>query len=147
MKVNGNKTIAHNKIKAKLGITDKTNQSVFYLEGGGFITPNKEYDNYNELMTTVESFCKRSIKSKLRANTALTTDFIMNFEVCSERMMPGKQTYLSFQYHFKQKPGQNKSVIDIKSENEAFFVELLDDITNGLLTNDIDITKSKTEIC
>ena len=146
IKVNGDKVITHDKIKAKLGLTDKKNHSVFYLEGGAFITPDEDIDDFNELMEMVEASCRRLIKNKLLHHCVLDTNFIMNFEVCSDRMKKGKNTYLSFQYHFKQKNNNNKGILDIKKENEPFFVSLLDDIEGELQKHNIHINKSrKTE--
>lgn len=143
MRVNGNKKITHNSIKARLGITDKKNQNVFFLEGGTFITPHSENDDFTEIMTDVEKSCKRLIKNKLLSNTAITTDFIMNFEVCSDRMKADKKTYLSFQYHFKQKPNLNTSVVHLKETNESFFTGLLNDIENELSSYDITTSKKR----
>lgn len=146
IKVNGNKNITHDKIKARLGVTDKKNHSVFYLEGGAFIIPNEDIDDFVEVMATVEAACRRLIKNKLLKHHVLDTNFIMNFESCSDRMKKDKSTYLSFQYHFKQKNNENTSIIRIKDENEFFFIGLLDDIENELLKHNILINKTrKTE--
>lgn len=143
LRVNGNKSILHNSIKAKLGITDKKNQKVFYLEGGAFLTPQNDLEDFAATMRDVESVCRRQIKSKLLSNTAITSDFLMNFEVCSDRMKKGKRTYLSFQYHFKQKPNLNISVVTLKNDNEDFFISLLNDIENELNAYDISVSKKR----
>lgn len=141
IRVNGNKKINHNTIKAKLGITDKKNQKVFYLEGGTFITPTIELDDFADTMFNIEKSCRRLIKNKLLNNTAITTDFLMNFEVCSDRMKVGKGSYLSFQYHFKQKPNLNLSVVTLKQDNEDFFINLLNDIESELSLYNITTSK------
>lgn len=142
IKINGDKTIIHNKINAKLGLTDKHNHSVFYLEGGTFITPTISLGDFNEVMSDIESTCKRSIKNKLLNGNTFSTNFLMTFDVCSDRMQKGKNTYLSFQYHFKQKNNQNLSILTIKQMFEPFFLELLNDIECQL--TDYKITASKT---
>ena len=142
IKVNGDKIIAHDKIKAKLGLTDKSNHSVFYLEGGTFKTPTTNLDNFNEIMCEIESTCKRSIKNKLLRGNTFSTNFLMNFDVCSDRMKKGKNTYLSFQYHFKQKNDQNISIVTLKKMYEPFFLDLLNDIEHQL--TDYKIKTSKT---
>lgn len=141
IKINGDKIITHDKIKAKLGLTDKHNHSVFYLEGGTFITPTIEFNDFNEIMSSIESTCKRSLKNKLLTSDTFSTNFLMNFEVCSDRMKQGKNTYLSFQYHFKQKNNQNTGIITLKKNYEPFFIELLNDIEQQL--NDYKIIPSK----
>lgn len=143
LRVNGNKNIEHNSIKAKVGITNKKNQSVFYLEGGAFITPEDEMDNFTDIMSSVSASCRRLMKNKLLSNTAITNDFLINFEVCSDRMKKGKKSYLSFQYHFKQKNTPCLSVVTIKDENEDFFIGLLDDIENELSSYNISVSKTK----
>lgn len=143
LKVNGDKIIKHDFIKARLGLTDKKNHSVFYMEGGAFITPEDDYDNFSEIMKKVENNCKRSIKNKLFNNCILSPNFLMNFEVCSDRMTKNKKTYLSFQYHFKQKELINYSILDIKKHNECFFIELLNDIENELKSYNIKMNKKR----
>lgn len=143
IRINGNKNITHEKIKARLGLTDKKNQSVFYLEGGMFLTPKTDAEDFPAIMEDVETTCKRLIKSKLLKNEVLSTDFLMNFEVCSDRMKKDKRTYLSFQYHFKQKNGNNTSIVTLKDKNEGFFTDLLNDIEKELTSWNIDISKKR----
>lgn len=143
MKINGDKTIKHANIKAKLGLTDKKNHSVFYLEGGTFITPEIEFDDFTEIMRNIESSCKTSIKKKLFKTPIFDSNFLMNFEVCSERMKVGKNSYLSFQYHFKQKNNENQSIIDIKQEHERFFIELLNEIEERLHAHNIQLNQKR----
>lgn len=143
LRVNGNKNIKHDSIKAKVGITNKKNQSVFYLEGGAFIMPEDDMDNFTDIMSSVESSCRRLMKNKLLSNTAITNDFLINFEVCSDRMKKGKKSYLSFQYHFKQKNNPCLSIVTLKEENEDFFITLLDDIKDELSNYNITVSKTK----
>lgn len=143
IRINGNKNIKHNSIKAKLGLTDKRNQTTFYLEGGAFITPKSDLDDFPYIMSQIESVCKRGIKNKLLGNKSLSSDFLMNFEICSERMQCNKKSYLSFQYHFKQKSGLHTSVLNLKEENEQFFISLLNDIEKELLSYDISVSKKR----
>lgn len=147
-KINGNKNIEHDKINAKLGITDKKNHSVFYFEGGAFIIPKTENFDFNNIMNTIKSNCKHSIKNKLMNHPEIDTNFIMNFNICSDRMKKNKNSYLSFQYHFKQKNNNNSSIMNIKDNNKAFFISLLNDIENELNYYDIKIFKKrKIETC
>lgn len=146
LRVNGDKSIKHELINAKLGLTDKKNHSVFYMEGGAFITPEVEYQDFSEIMNKIETNCKRIIKNKLFNDEILSPSFLMNFEVCSDRMMKDKNTYLSFQYHFKQKNNENKSILTIKEINENFFINLLNDIENELKNYNIKISKKKKKM-
>lgn len=142
LRINGNKTIEHEKIKSKLGLTDKKNHTVFYFEGSAFITPQDDLD-YDEVISSIESSCKRSIKKKLMNSKTLDNNFLMNFEVCSDRMKKNKNTFLSFQYHFKQKNNENKSIFNVKKENYDFFESLLFDIENEMNLHNIKINKNK----
>jgi hypothetical protein len=143
LRVNGNKNICHDKIKAKIGMTDKNNHSVFYLEGGAFITPSDEYEDFEEIMDYIEHSCRNLLKKKLLKSTTLETNFLMNFEVCADRMKKNKNTYLSFQYHFKQKNENNISIVTLKENNENFFVSLLDDIENELSRYNMRVSKTR----
>lgn len=142
-KVNGNKKINHNNIKAKIGLTDKKIHTTFYLEGGGFITPTTDFEDFSVIMDNVQSFCKKNTKNKLNGNNLLDNCFLLNFEVCSDRMKKNKKTYLSFQYHFKQKNNTNISVLDVKKENENFFISLLNDLEKELNEFEIKISKNR----
>ena len=145
IKVNGDKNINHNTIKGKLGLTDKKNHTTFYLEGGTFLTPRNDIEDFTDVMNVIESKCKCTIKDKLRHNLFLDNTFLMNFEICSDRMQKDKNSYLSFQYHFKQKNNANKSIINIKNENEDFFISLLNDIEKELQLFNIKPHKKRNE--
>jgi hypothetical protein len=58
-------------------------------------------------------------------------------------MKVGKNSYLSFQYHFKQKNNENQSIIDIKQEHEHFFIELLNEIEERLHVHNIQLNKKR----
>lgn len=144
IRINGDKKISHKNIKAKVGLTDKNNQSVFYFEGSSFITPTENIDNFNEIINDVESSCRQELKKKLLIHPDLSTDFLMNMEVCSDRMKVGKKTYLYFQYHFKQRSKEIESVITLKERNSEFFTSLLNDISNNLSSYGIIMSKTKS---
>lgn len=144
IRINGNKKITHKDIKAKVGLTDKTNQSVFYFEGSSFITPTEDCEDFNELIHNVESSCRKTLKQKLFNHPDLSTDFLMNIEVCSDRMKVGKKTYFYFQYHFKQKQQKNESLVTLKTRNNDFFTGLLNDITANLSNYGITLSKTKS---
>ena len=112
-RLSSNKNIKHERIKAKLGLTDRKNHNVFYLEGGVFITPNSEFDDFTQVMDDIRSLCKQSIRRKIFNNNILEPVFLMNFEICSDRMKVNKNSYLSFQYHFKQKNNETKNVLNL----------------------------------
>lgn len=141
IKTNGNKNIQHEKINAKLGLTNKKNHTTFFLEGSFFITPEIEHEDYNNIIHNIKNSCKTLLKSKLYKSTILDTSFLMNINVCSDRMKINKKTYISFQYHFKQK--QNNSIIDIKKDNENFFIGLLNDLENNFNDYQIKISKKR----
>ena len=144
LRINGNKNITHKDIKAKVGLTDKTNQSVFYFEGSSFITPTEECEDFNEVIRDIESNCRKTLKSKLFNHPDLSSDFLMNMEVCSDRMKVGKKTYLYFQYHFKQHQQKNESLVTLKAKNNEFFTGLLNDITTNLASYGITLSKTKS---
>ncbi len=140
-RLSSNKNIKHEKIKAKLGLTDRKNHNVFYLEGGVFITPNSEFDDFTQVMDDIRSLCKQSIRRKIFNNNILEPVFLMNFEICSDRMKVNKNSYLSFQYHFKQKNNETKNVLNLKRENENFFIDILNDIENQIMSYDMTLSK------
>ena len=140
-RVNGNKKVNHETIKGKVGVTDKHNHNVFYLEGSTFLLPNENIEDFNDALNKVETRCKKMVKELLLNHSALTSDFLMNFEVCSDRMKKGKNTYLSFQYHMKQKGGANKSIINLKEENENLFETILERM--NVILNEYGIMTSK----
>ena len=140
-RLSSNKNIKHERIKAKLGLTDRKNHNVFYLEGGVFITPNSEFDNFVQVMDDIRSLCKQSVRKKIFNNDILEPVFLMNFEICSDRMKVNKNSYLSFQYHFKQKNNESKNVLNLKRENEIFFIDILNDIENKIMSYDMTLSK------
>lgn len=145
LKVNGDRNITHNQIKAKIGFTNKQNHNVFYIEGGIFIKPINTNDNFIDLMNQIENRCRKYIKNTLRNSTFLTNDFLMKFDVCSQRMQQNKKSYLSFQYHFKQQNNENKSIIHLKEEKEDFFNNILKNIEEELQSEDFLIFSNKNK--
>lgn len=143
LRTNGDKTIEHPTIKAKLGVTNKKNHSTFYFEGSTFVKPHEETD-YEELFEGLKRKCRKSLKDKLLIHPNISQDFLLNMEMCTERMQKDKNTFLSFQYHFKQKAETSKSILDVKNENESFFTELLNVITDYLSENNITTSKKKS---
>jgi hypothetical protein len=144
-KTNGDKTITHNKINGKLGLINKDNHNIFYLECGAFIIPTKDCVDFNNTMKQIQNNCKRFLKMQLKDNQLIDENFIMNFEICSDRMMVNKQTYFSCQYHFKQKYGQNLGILNIKNDFEPFFQSILDNIEHELSQVNISINKKKNK--
>lgn len=142
-KINGNKNIEHDKINAKIGLTDKKIHTSFYLECGAFIKPEIEYENFDEVINDISKSCKRSLKKSLLYNNNFERNFLMTFDVCSDRMKKNKNTYLSLQYHFKQKDNKNDSVIDVKNNNIEFFTDLLNNIETEMNRYNIKISKNK----
>lgn len=142
-KINGDKVINHKKIKAKIGFTDKKNHNTFYIEGSGFITPNEDIDDFDEIMGLIKNYCKQSLKKRLLTNKTIDRNFLMNFEVCSDRMKKNKKSFLSFQYHFMQKDRKNRSILDVKKYENDFFIDILNDVENELKKYNIDINKKK----
>ena len=138
-KTNGNKEIKHLKIKSKLGLTNKKNHNTFYLEGNVFVIPENDCDDFVDTMNNIETNCKNFLKKKLLNNEFLSRNFISNFKICSNRMKKNKKTYLSFQYHFKQKNDANEGILIMKEKNNSFFTELLNEIERQLLSYNIQI--------
>ena len=64
IKVNGDKNITHKTIKGKLGLTNKKNHTTFYLEGGTFLTPEYDVENFADVMTAIQNRCKHYIKNR-----------------------------------------------------------------------------------
>ena len=116
---------------------------MFYLEGGTFVKPDCDFEDFEEIMDVVKTSCKKTIKRKLFKNPFLDSVFLMNFEICSERMKKGKSSYLSFQYHFRQKNSENKSILTVKNENEHFFLDLLYDLEYNLNQYRIDLNQKR----
>ena len=141
IRVNGNKNINHNLIKAKLGITNKKKHTIFYMEGGMFLMPSCEYDDYELIMNKIKNKCKIYLKNKLSNNDFLSNDFLINFDICANRMSLNKKTLFSFQYHFKQKNNLNYDIISIKENHEEFFKNLLNDMQENLINYNFKIIK------
>jgi hypothetical protein len=143
LKNNGDKTIKHKNITSKLGVTDKNNHNVFYLECSSFITPNENFDDFTDIMSSIKKKCKQNLKENLLNNELLSRDFLINFDICSERMKENKSTYISIQYYFKQKNNLNKSILTIKKQHEDFFISILNKLESELLLNNITMSKKK----
>jgi hypothetical protein len=104
-----------------------------------FVIPEDECDDFVEIMNKVEINCKNYLKNSLLKNDFLSRNFISNFKICSNRMKKNKKTYLSFEYHFKQKNDTNEKILTVKEKNYNFFSDLLNEIENQLLFYNIRV--------
>lgn len=121
-RINSEKNIEDSNFKLKIGTTNKKSPKTVYIEGGCFIMPNEDKENYTEELEEIKirfnELAKKVAKNAM-CNEGKIFDgkTITSFEIAEDRVMPKKKSYMSFQVHFKQKGERN--VDDIFNDLEV----------------------------
>ena len=133
--------------KLKIGTIDKKRPTTFYVEGGTFITPVEEEDDfltYKEKMAVVYKAMARGIEEMRLTGKKknLERSFIANIDVADERMKVGKKTYFTFQYYLHQN-GEIVPFTEITADGDEYTKKVLERIEYSLKENGFALSKTK----
>lgn len=101
-RLNVEKTINGNSFKTKIGSVNRLNPSSIYISGKTYISPMNEGEDYNELISLLDTDLKAILRRFTRANDFLNRNFISNLEVPKNGLKYGKNTFMFFQLFFSQ---------------------------------------------
>lgn len=93
--------IEDNDLKIKIGTIDKKNPSVIFLEGGCYIKPIINKDNYKEDIETINNLLKSTLKEELKENNYFKKDFMLFIDVADDWIKYNKKSFFSFQIFLK----------------------------------------------
>ena len=101
-RLNVEKTINGNSFKTKIGSVNRLNPASIYISGKTYISPMNEGEDYNELISLLDTDLKAILRRFTRANDFLNRNFISNLEVPKNGLKYGKNTFMFFQLFFSQ---------------------------------------------
>lgn len=125
------KKIEENGFNIKIGTLNKLNPTSIYIESGTFISPFEEKEEYQTDTEFLEKCINDNIKNFIKQNKIYDKNYICAFELPSERMKVGKNSYLSIQCHLKQNGNMGANeILDITSNLSS---KLFKDIQKSIL--------------
>lgn len=139
------KKIGHEDFRLKIGTTDKASPLVIYLEGRTFIAPLEEKDTYKKDITGLKIALKDIVRKHLHDNEYLDKRFILTFQVASNGLSLGKNSFLSFEIIFKQK-GEVKKINTLKTLIADFVNTIAEEFKETIKDNNFSLSKTKHNI-
>lgn len=114
----------NNDIKLKIGTIDKKNPEVIYLEGGFYIKPIIQKENYKSDIEEIKSVFQDLVKDYISKTNDFKNDYMLFIDVADDWIMADKKSFLSFQVYLKpsneileQKQNFTKLVSYLEEEN------------------------------
>lgn len=129
-----------NNISIKYGTVNKDNPQVIYLSGKCWIKPLFE-DTYDNIINAIKKDFKHKVFSFVFNDKLFTNNFILDFNLDSDKLQFNKSKFMSFNIFFKQ---YDKNIISIN--NDIFknkFDGLINDFLELFVSNDFLMSKSK----
>lgn len=133
--------IEENGFKIKIGTLNKLNPTSVYIESGTFISPFEEKEEYQTDTEFLEKSINDNIKNFIKQNKIFDKNYICAFELPSERMKVGKNSYLSIQCHLKQTGGLTTN--EILDKTQELSSKLFKDIQKSILYSGFTLNKPK----
>lgn len=122
-KINSQVNFSYDQLKCAIGTVDKKNPSTFYLELLLNIMPEEKKDSYENDVFMVKKELYNNIDTMINKinnsgnNVSLDKNYILNFEIATDRIMPKKRSYLTCQIYLKQRNNNSfNSIIDFSKE-------------------------------
>lgn len=88
-------------IKLKIGTVDKKNPDVIYLEGGFYVKPIIEKDDYKNDMELIKNTFNDLIKDYVKNNNNFKNNFMFFTDVADDWLKFDKKSFFSFQVFLK----------------------------------------------
>lgn len=138
--INTIKNIDSDFFKIKLGTFNKKNPKTIFIEGSAYILPEINND-FSNLQASISKNLSFIIKKMLNSSELFDSKYISIVEIPVERIKIGKKTYMSLEYHLKQK--KTKDIDSLIKDRKYFIDEVFNEITKIIQENGFKITKTK----
>lgn len=89
------------KIRAKIGTTNRNEPKVVYIHGRAWVTPIQE-DDYGKIIDSISKSFKHDVKKMIVEDYLFNTKYILDFNLSTTAMGVGKKSFLSFDLFLKQ---------------------------------------------
>ena len=108
------------KIRAKIGTTNRNETKVIYIHGRAWVSPKYE-DNYAKIVDEISKSFKHRVRTMIMEDYLFDKKHILDFNLSTATMAVGKKSFLSFDIFLKQ--NEEYSLKEIKTMIE-------DDVTS-----------------
>ena len=89
------------KIRTKIGTTNRNEPKVVYVHGRAWVTPMQE-DDYEKVIDRISKNFKYGVKKMIVEDYLFSTKYILDFNLSTTAMGVGKKSFLSFDLFLKQ---------------------------------------------
>lgn len=89
------------KIRTKIGTTNRNEPKVVYVHGRAWVTPMQE-DDYEKVIDRISKKFKYGVKKMIVEDYLFSTKYILDFNLSTTAMGVGKKSFLSFDLFLKQ---------------------------------------------
>ena len=120
------------KIRAKIGTTNRNEPKVVYVHGRAWVTPLQD-DDYSKIIDRISKSFKHDVKRMIVEDYLFNTKYILDFNLSTTAMSIGKKSFLSFDLFLKQERD-----IPLKELKEM----IADDIRTLLLSLEEEFTNN-----
>lgn len=142
-KIATEKKINHPSLRAKIGTMDKKNPESIYIEAGTYIMPTNEICLKKDTMKNIETTFRKKIYNNIKNSPYLTTRYMLDFDVASDRMKLNKKTYINFQCTLQQNINQMMKLTDISKNTQLYVDSILKDFQDELINSSFVLSKTK----
>ena len=137
-----------NDMKLKIGTIDKKYPDVIYLEGGFYIKPNKEKEDYKNDIKKIKNTFDDLIKSTVDNDENFKNEYMVFIDVADEWIKTDKKSFLSFQIYLKpsvkvlNEEGSFNNIVNYLKQNTTYDTKIVKELFNQY---GYDIFKSKKD--
>lgn len=137
-----------NDMKLKIGTIDKKYPDVIYLEGGFYIKPNKEKEDYKNDIKKIKNTFDDLIKITVDNDENFKNEYMVFIDVADEWIKTDKKSFLSFQIYLKpsvkvlNEEGSFNNVVNYLKQNTTYDTKIVKELFNQY---GYDIFKSKKD--
>ena len=140
--------VENNDMKLKIGTIDKKCPDVIYLEGGFYIKPKKEKEDYKNDIKKIKDTFDDLIKSTVDKDENFKNEYMVFIDVADEWIKTDKKSFLSFQLYLKpsvrilNEEGTFNNVVNYLKQNTTYDTKIVKELFNQY---GYDIFKSKKD--
>ena len=114
-----------NGFRLSLGTVNRENPTVVYVTGKAWAVP-PELDNARYAVDCIKRCLRTSVRTEFARAPELDTNYIIEFDLKADSIIPKRRKFISFELLFKQREPQDIRYLS------GFFQERLDKITERL---------------
>lgn len=131
-----------NSISLKYGTVNRDNPQVVYVSGKCWVCPLRKM-RYDVVMSNIESSFRGRIKSIMADKENFDSRFILDFDICADKLSIGEKKFLSFDFYLRQKEDSKKPIKQLKPLFSRKVGVLANSLVEMLSSNDFSVELKK----